>query len=139
MTSATFRTLLLAATATAAVAAGAASAGSALAAGPHERLADGAVLLATDDDSASAYRQRMGAQIDEWKTRVEDYSRQAKAKGSAASEAAAQKLSRAWDDVKTQWSKLQGATDDTWDDTKAAFENAWRNFQDSWKAATSQT
>jgi gas vesicle protein len=98
-----------------------------------------AVQVATDDDSATAYRQRMGAQIDEWKTKVDDYSRQAKAKGSAASEAAAAKLDSAWDDVKTQWGKLQNATDDTWDDTKAAFEKAWRDFQDTWQSTTSRS
>jgi hypothetical protein len=138
MESRTVRSHFVAATAFAALAAGS---GSALAASAiaSDSGAAGAVLVAADDDSATAYRQRMGAQIDEWKSKVEDYSRQAKAKGGAASEAAAQKLDRAWDDVKTQWSKLQGATDDTWDDTKAAFEKAWRNFQDTWNSATSQT
>jgi hypothetical protein len=132
MASPRIRSLVVAATAALAVGTGAAIGA------PVDRAA-GAMQIAADDDSAAAYRQRMGAQIDEWKAKVDDYSRQAKAKGSAASEAAAAKLDRAWDDVKTQWGKLQSATDDTWDDTKAAFEKAWRNFQDTWKSTTSRT
>ncbi|MGE5146794.1 MAG: PRC-barrel domain-containing protein [Candidatus Eiseniibacteriota bacterium] len=91
------------------------------------------------DGSAAAYRERMAQQVDTWKQKVDDFSTKAKAKGTDASKSAANKLDRAWDDVKTQWSKLQNATDDSWDDTKAAFENAWRNFQDTWKSATSNS
>ena len=81
----------------------------------------------------------MAGEVDEWKTKVDDFSAKAKEKGTAASKSAANKLDRAWDNVKTQWSKLQNATDDTWDDTKAAFDKAWRDFQDTWKSTTSNT
>jgi hypothetical protein len=91
------------------------------------------------DASADAYRRQMGAEVDAWKTKVDDYSSKAKEKGTGASQTAAQKLDRAWDNVKTQWNKLQNATDDTWDDTKAAFEKAWRDFQDTWKSTTSSS
>lgn len=89
--------------------------------------------------SADAYRKQMGAEVDAWKTKVDDYSSKAKEKGAGASQTAAQKLDRAWDNVKTQWNKLQNATDDTWDDTKATFEKAWRDFQDTWKSTTSSS
>jgi len=89
--------------------------------------------------SADAYRKRMAGEVDEWKQKVDDFSTKAKEKGTAASKSAATKLDRAWDNVKTQWDKLQNATDDTWSDTKAAFEKAWRDFQDTWKSTTSNT
>ena len=91
------------------------------------------------NESADAYRKRMAGEIDEWKTKVDDYSAKAKKKGTEASTTAAKKLDSAWDGVKTQWNKLQNATDETWQDTKAAFEKAWDNFQDTWDSATSDS
>jgi sporulation protein YlmC with PRC-barrel domain len=86
--------------------------------------------------SADAYRKRMAGEVDQWKDKVEGFSSKAKDEGTAANKTAAQKIDRAWDDVKTQWNKLQNASDDTWQDTKAAFEKAWDDFQDTWKSAT---
>jgi sporulation protein YlmC with PRC-barrel domain len=91
------------------------------------------------DQSAAAYRKRMAGEVDSWKTKVDDFSTKAKAKGTDASKTAAQKLDSAWDNVKTQWSKLQNASDDTWQDTKSAFEKAWDDFQDTWKSTTSNS
>jgi sporulation protein YlmC with PRC-barrel domain len=86
--------------------------------------------------SADAYRKRMAGEVDQWKGKVEDFSTKANDEGTAAGKTAAQKIDRAWDDVKAQWNQLQNASDDTWQDTKAAFEKAWDDFQDTWKSAT---
>lgn len=89
--------------------------------------------------SADDYRKRMAGEVDQWKGRVEDFSSEANKKGTDASKSAARNVDRAWNNVKQQWDKLQSAGDDTWQDTKAAFERAWEEFQDAWRSATSDT
>lgn len=87
-------------------------------------------------ESADAYRARVGEEVDRWKDKVESYSSDARQKGTEAGNVAADQVEDAWDRVKSEWTKLQGARDDTWQKTKAAFERAWDDFQEAWRSAT---
>lgn len=95
--------------------------------------------LSAERDARTHYSEEAGSRIDEWKGKLDAYTSKAESEGSAAGRAAADKLNRAWESVKTQWDKLGAATGDTWQDAKDAFEKAWETFQRDWKETTSDT
>jgi hypothetical protein len=100
---------------------------------------DAAIVRATDTTTTDfgatrdEYMRKAKRQFQTWQERMGQWSDEAKEKGSELSAQARDNLDRAWDEVKTDWDKLQVAAPKSWDKARAAFEEASRRLQRSWQ------
>lgn len=97
------------------------------------RAAPRAVAADTGDASHGDYMRKAKQQFQTWRERMSQWSDEAKEKGSTLSAQARDNLDKAWDDVKVDWDKLQGAAPEGWDKARASFEEASRRLQRSWQ------
>lgn len=79
------------------------------------------------------YIDKARKDIHVWRQRANEWADDAKAKAAQGGEDAHRALDSAWTDVKVKWQKLQAATPEAWDKTRAAFEEASQRMKDTWR------
>ena len=82
-----------------------------------------------------AYLQRMGAEMDAWRLKLQGMGEKAKAEGQQAATAAEVNLRAAWSRMEVDASTLRTATASKWDDAKLAFERASIALSRAWDEA----
>ncbi len=111
-----------------------AAVGSTLPAPPTVR--GGAIILADAPDFAAQrdeYVRKAQDEFREWQNRMSEWTDDAKANGSKASEETRRNLDKAWNDVQANWRTLQAAAPQAWGKARASFEEASERMKSAWE------
>jgi Skp family chaperone for outer membrane proteins len=103
-------------------------------------LSRAAVQMAAAGDAAKdrdSYVQKVQAEIQEWRQKVEAFDKKADAKAQAVGETAKQDLHTAWTRTEAESHKLSGASADAWEDAKRSFETMSQSLKDTWRRVNS--
>ena len=103
---------------------------------PNSPARSAPVLVADTNDFATtrdAYLTKAQDELQSWQQRIDQWTDQAKTKGSAAGNEAQRNLDKAWVDVKANWRKLQAAAPQAWDQARASFEDASKRMKSAWE------
>lgn len=92
----------------------------------------------TNAEQRRRYEEGVKQQLSEWTHKVETYYEEAKREGSDTVNAAEERLTEAWDDVKVRWEALQEASGAAWQKSRKAFQKAWQEFENTWSEVTSE-
>jgi hypothetical protein len=99
-----------------------------------------AVQAAATGESArdrDSYVQKVQAEIQEWRQKVEAFDKKADAKAQTAGETAKHDLHIAWTRTEAESHKLSSASADAWEDAKRSFETMSQSLKDTWQRANS--
>ena len=91
-------------------------------------------IAATGDLTADrdTYAKQARVEMQEWRRKLDNFSKKAEAKGKEASNAAQIDLNKAWAETKAASRELQTTGAQGWERAKASFENASRRLADAW-------
>ena len=103
-------------------------AGLAIGSGHPFQLAAVGVSPADKDSYTHQAREKTA----EWQQKLQDFKDKAVANGTAAGNAAADDLNKAWTKVEVASRKLQAAGDEGWENAKASFERASEDLAETW-------
>lgn len=82
--------------------------------------------------------EKMSLIMEDWERRIAGYQARIEREASEVEEETGEQLNNAWRAAQTQWHALLGASSQTWEQTKAAFEQAMADLEQVWEQVTTE-
>jgi len=82
--------------------------------------------------------EKMSLIMEDWERRIAGYQARIERAASEVEEETGEQLNNAWRAAQTQWHALLGASSQTWEQTKAAFEQAMADLEQVWEQVTTE-
>ena len=94
---------------------------------PHD------IMGAVGESAATEYMNNANWQYNDWSQKMADLDMGILEKKIAISTQAKADLDKAWNNIKLRWAQLQSANNKDWDGTRASWEIASKEMQDTWQ------
>lgn len=92
-------------------------------------------VQATAAETRTEYEAKMRQTLSDWEMKLD----QAKAESGEMADDAGAEVNEAWASLQDQWSKLQDASGDAWEDTKQSVDEGMERLQDAWDELASDS
>jgi hypothetical protein len=86
----------------------------------------------------ASFIEKMSWRMEDWERRIAGYQARIEREALEVEEETGEQLNNAWRAAQTQWHALLGASSQTWEQTKAAFEQAIADLEQVWEQVTTE-
>ncbi len=85
-------------------------------------------------EERAAYQERVQAQLEAWRTKIERFAQAANERSATAGGQASARVSEAWREANEEWQELKAAAEQEWAEARQEMDRALQELQQAWEA-----